>query len=178
MIFQLHIQLLGIKPLIWRRIQVKSGITLHRLDHIIQNAMGWGECHLTEFEIDGMRYGDSELEDFDTGILETRKYKVTCKLLKKKQVFKFIYDFGDNWQHKIKVEDIFEPEIGVFYPRCIDGARACPQEDTGGPFGYKEYLEALIDPNHERHEELIEWGGDFDPEYFDKDEVNEYLKNG
>ncbi len=55
---------------------------------------------------------------------------------------------------------------------CIDGKRTCPPEDCGGPWGYKEFLKAIKDPRHKRHEEMTEWiGGDFDPEYFNISEV-------
>jgi hypothetical protein len=77
----------------------------------------------------------------------------------------YLYDFGDSWEHTIKIERIIDPEPGVLYPRLIEVRGRCPPEDCGGPFGYAELLDAITDPKRERHAELIEWiGGDFDPE--------------
>jgi Plasmid pRiA4b ORF-3-like protein len=87
------------------------------------------------------------------------------------------YDFGDGWEHVIIVENILKPESGVHYPICIAGARACPPEDCGGTGGYAHFLEAITEPEHEEHDELLEWiGGEFDPEEFDVDFVNQKLK--
>jgi hypothetical protein len=77
----------------------------------------------------------------------------------------YLYDFGDGWEHTIKIERITDPECGVLYPRLIEVRGRCPPEDCGGPFGYAELLDAITDPEHERHAELTEWiAGDFDPE--------------
>ena len=90
--------------------------------------------------------------------------------------FIYDYDFGDSWQHEILLERILEPEPNVAYPRCIKGARACPPEDVGGIWGYAKFLEAISDPNHADHDEMVEWvGGEFDPEKFSVDEVNKEL---
>jgi hypothetical protein len=60
---------------------------------------------------------------------------------------------------------------------CVDGARACPPEDCGGPAGYEELLRILADPSHEEHEERLEAvGGSFDAEAFDVEEVNAMLR--
>jgi hypothetical protein len=65
---------------------------------------------------------------------------------------------------------------GVNYPRLVEGARRGPPEDVGGPWGYGEFLQAIVDPKHERHTELLEWcGGGFDPQQFDIDEINRRL---
>jgi hypothetical protein len=84
---------------------------------------------------------------------------------------------GDNWGHTIQVEKVLDAGPGVRYPRCLAGKRACPPEDCGGPWGYADLLEAIQDPRHERHEELLEWvGGEFDAEAFDTEAVNEELR--
>jgi hypothetical protein len=76
----------------------------------------------------------------------------------------YLYDFGDAWEHVIKVERLANPEPGVLYPRLTGVSGRCPPEDCGGPWGYAELLEALKDPKHERHAGLMEWiGDDFDP---------------
>ena len=68
-------------------------------------------------------------------------------------------------------------EAGVKYPRCLDGKRACPPDDCGGPWGYGDFLDAIADPKHPDHDDKIEWvGGKFDPEAFDLKKVNKLLK--
>ena len=85
-------------------------------------------------------------------------------------------NIGDGWQHEIILEKILESEPSVAYPRCIEGARACPPEDVGGLWGHAEFLEVISDLNHESHAKMAEWiGGKFDPEKFSVDKVNREL---
>jgi Plasmid pRiA4b ORF-3-like protein len=90
--------------------------------------------------------------------------------------FLYLYDFGDNWRHDLLLEAILLPESAMQYPRCIAGERRTPPEDVGGTKGYEEYLEAIVDPEHEEHENLLRWRGAFDPEAFSPDEVNHRLR--
>ncbi|MGH9890728.1 MAG: plasmid pRiA4b ORF-3 family protein, partial [bacterium] len=88
------------------------------------------------------------------------------------------YDFGDSWAHDLVVEKILEPEPGAHYPVGLAGKRACPPEDCGGVWGYQTLLEAIRDPKHPEHEEMLEWvGGNFDPEAFDLEVVNQDLQS-
>jgi len=90
--------------------------------------------------------------------------------------FRYEYDFGDSWLHRVQVEKVLPPELDWDYPVCIKGRRACPPEDVGGIWGYYHFLEAIQDPEHEEHEEYLEWvGGEFDPEAFDLEETNRAL---
>ena len=75
------------------------------------------------------------------------------------KTLKYLYDFGDGWEHTIKIERLADPEPGVLYPRLIEANGRCPPEDIGGPWGYAEFLEAIGDPKHERHAEFTEWIG-------------------
>ena len=106
------------------------------------------------------------------------KYKKTSDLLKKeKDKVIYEYDFGDGWEHDIKLEKILPYDDKTEYPVCLDGKMNCPPEDCGGIGGYYRLLEILKDPEDEEYESYMEWlGGPFDPEYFNKDGVNELLK--
>jgi Plasmid pRiA4b ORF-3-like protein len=65
---------------------------------------------------------------------------------------------------------------GVDYPRLVEGARRGPPEEVGGPWGYGEFLEAIADPKHKRHGELLEWcGGNFDAQQLNITEINRSL---
>jgi hypothetical protein len=86
------------------------------------------------------------------------------------KTLKYLDDFGDGWEHTIKIERLIDPEPGTPYPRLIEAKGCCPPEDVGGPWGYAEFLEAIADPKHERHRELKEWFADhFNPHVVDVD---------
>jgi hypothetical protein len=179
-VYQLKITLRDIKPPVWRRVQVKD-CSLAKLHDTIQTCMGWDDYHLHEFEIGGERYGDplQWQDDFggDLEIGKEGKVKLSQVLAQGVKKFSYVYDMGDNWDHTIQVEKVLPAEAGVRYPRCVAGKRACPPEDCGGPWGYAGFLDAIQDPEHEQHEELLEWvGGEFDPEAFDIEAVNEDLR--
>jgi hypothetical protein len=179
-VYQLKITLKGIKPPIWRRIQVKE-CTLNELHEHIQTAMGWTNSHLHQFEIDGEPYGDPRLmEDDSEGMEDSTATKLRDIVPEDGRRFRFRYeyDFGDDWQHEILFEGCLPAEKAGRYPLCIDGKRACPPEDVGGVYGYGEYLEAMADPKHERHKEFMEWGGRFDPETFDVRAVTKRMQEG
>jgi hypothetical protein len=87
-----------------------------------------------------------------------------------------LYDFGDGWEHTIKVENIVMPESDTRRISCISGENACPPEDVGGPHAYFEFLAAIKNPAHEEHTTMREWiGGSFDPAAFDLTDINERL---
>jgi hypothetical protein len=166
LLFQFKIRLLEITPPIWRRVQVPD-CTLAVLHEVIQAAMGWTNSHLHQFIIDDVSYGvpepDLKLKNEDKVMLSqiiSKRGKEFC--------FKYEYDFGDGWMHDIAFQGYSPNDLGQDFPVCLDGSRACPPEDVGGPYDYEEFLEAIADPKHERHAELLEWiGGKFDPEHFD-----------
>jgi hypothetical protein len=176
-IYQLKVTLADIRPPIWRRIQVPGNTPLPLLHLMLQAAMGWCNCHLHAFTINEVDYGAADPE-FDSGMENETRIRLDKVIPAAKMRFSYTYDFGDGWNHKILVEKILPPNPGVQYPVCLAGARACPPEDCGGPWGYGDFLRAINDPNHEEHKQLLEWvGGSFDPEAFDLDGVDGRLKN-
>ena len=180
MVHQLKIKLKDIRPVIWRRIQVKGNTTLHKLHDILQVTMGWEDDHLHEFEIGGRRFGPPADGfaglDFGEAVVSDKKAKLSDVLPEKKSKLLYTYDFGDGWRHDVTVEKILPAEKGRQYPVCLAGERACPPEDCGGPWGYAHLLEALKHPDDPDNEELLEWAGDFDPEQFDIDQINKWLR--
>jgi hypothetical protein len=108
--------------------------------------------------------------------VDYKKIKISDFLNTEKQKIKYEYDFGDGWEHDVILEKILEPDPKMKYPVCIAGKMSCPPEDCGGAWGYADMLEILKNPEHPEFQEFIDWLGDeFDPEAFDKDEVNEML---
>lgn len=185
-IYQIKVFLNRIRPMIWRRILVSGDTTLSDLHDILQMVMGWENDHLHEFKIDGKIYDHSDDWEFiDLGwedslwddSLSEHKFTLSQLITREGQRFTYTYDFGDRWEHTLLVEKILPPQEGFRYPVCLKGARACPPEDIGGVWGYQYFLEAIRDPNHVDHEHYLEWyGGDFDPEAFNLEEVNNLLR--
>ncbi|MHC5537135.1 plasmid pRiA4b ORF-3 family protein [Singulisphaera rosea] len=173
-VYQLKVKLKHIRPPIWRRLLVPD-CSLAKLHEIIQIAMGWESHHLYDFEVGGSHYSDSS-DMFDSDRKDARRAKLGRFAPEGKVKIHYTYDFGDNWQHDVLVEKVVPPEEGMTYPVCIGGKRACPPEDVGGPWGYMEFAEAIRDPEHERHEEYLEWEDEFDPEAFSIEEVNVELR--
>ncbi|HEY6871643.1 MAG TPA: plasmid pRiA4b ORF-3 family protein [Geobacteraceae bacterium] len=176
-IYQLKITLLNIEPKIYRIVQVPSAITLRNLHKVIQKVMAWENCHLYQFVKGHVSYAPQSTEfSFSQG-LSDRSVPLCDLLLKARNKLIYEYDFGDGWLHEVLLQKIIPAEEGVRYPVCIEGKFAAPPEDSGGPPGYCDLLEALGDPAHEGHEDAVSWlGDDFDPELFDLEQVNRQLR--
>lgn len=176
-VHQLKVTIVGIKPPVWRRVVVPSRSTLAALHDVVQAAFGWWGYHLHEFEIDGVRYGSDDGEDWDPP--EDERRARLDKLTPVGSSFTYTYDFGDNWRHKITVEKVTPADPSMAYPICSAGRRARPPEDCGGVPGYENVLAVLADPADEEHASIREWvGGGFDPEAFDPSEFAGNLKLG
>lgn len=174
-LYQLKIQLLDIEPVIWRRFVVPASITLDRLHDVIQIVMGWTDSHLHEFTIGNKRY--TEYPESKEDGLVCGRYRLVDLIKQKGRTFRYLYDFGDSWEHELVLEEsrYFNPELGTELA-CLEGERVCPPEDVGGIPGYFEFCNALKDPSHEEHESYMEWsGGDYDSERFDLELVNQEL---
>jgi hypothetical protein len=175
-ILQLHIELRGTKPKVWRRVLVPETITLVKLHLVIQAAFGWGHSHLHEFIAgDGERYGTPDPMDDAPGSITSESTRLTTAL--RKSTLNYVYDFGDYWEHRIKVEKTLAPVPGLVLPFCVGGACATPPEDCGGVPGYAEFVQAMADVGHPEHDNLAEWiGADtWDAAAFDTIEVNDRL---
>jgi len=177
---QFKITLKGTRPPVWRRIQVPETYTLWDLHVAIQDVMEWDDYYLHLFEM----IDPSTAMKVEVGIPEEVygewgetlpgwKEKIVDWFTMENRKTDYTYDFGDNWEHKIELEKILPREKSVKYPICVKGRRACPPEDCGGIWGYEEFLEAMKDPKHEQHKEMMDWiGGKFDPEHFNPEEVH------
>jgi hypothetical protein len=175
-IYELKLEMLEVEPLIWRRLLVPGSITLAQLHEVLQTAMGWTNSHLHEFIVGDHIYSDPEFE-IDEARSEYR-YRLARLAPRVRNTITYLYDFGDGWEHQIRVEAIIENDTRYpGKPVCLAGARNCPPEDCGGPWGYQNFIKAIGNKKHKEHKELIEWvGGSFDPEHFDLDEVNDLLR--
>lgn len=164
-IARLKITLDDVEPGVLRRIEVPLSLRLDRLHLAIQAAMGWTNSHLYEIRARDVGWGIPD-PDWGDGPLDARKARLTDVLEDTgAKTLHYTYDFGDNWGHTIKVERLIDPVPGIVYPRLIEASGRCPPEDVGGPPGYEEFLAAIMDADHERNAEMIEWTGfnSYDP---------------
>ena len=166
-------------PSIWREIQVHRETTFFELHHIIQITMGWQNYHLYEFNTEGYRIGEiseDSMEDYGSNeLLNSRDIKLV-DVITVGETLSYEYDFGDGWEHTVTVEKLANiPEGHAVRIACLGGRRRCPPEDVGGPPGYANYLEALANPKHGDHKDMLRWRGKFDPKAFDLDKVNREL---
>jgi Plasmid pRiA4b ORF-3-like protein len=176
-VHRVKVTLRGARPPIWRRLEVPSGMTLLELHHSIQEAFGWLGYHLWVFSTPLGDYGVADPELGHRSAASATLDKVTRRAGDR---LRYTYDFGDDWEHEIFVEEVGTAEPGLAYPRCLAGRRACPPEDCGGIWGYHELCEILADPGHPEHTDRLEWLGlesaeQFNPAEFHLAEVNETL---
>ena len=167
--YQLKVTLLDTSPPIWRRVLVDGAASLTQLHDVIQAAFGWQNCHLHEFDDGRKRYGPPDPDpDADWEPPHDERRTRLDAIASQGTSLGYLYDFGDGWEHEIVVEDVRAGSSDIEVPACVDGRRACPPEDCGGPGGYGQFLEILADPSHPERADYLEWmGRSFDPEAFD-----------
>lgn len=175
-VMKLKITLLRVSPPIWRRVLAPASMRLSDFHYLLQDATGWTNSHLHRFIVAGVPYSDPAIDE--EGSFEDEHDLTLAKALPKVGArIVYRYDYGDNWEHEIELEEMLSRTPDMAVPSCLDGRRACPPEDCGGSYGYENLLKALADPDHEDHDRLKEWlGGGFDPEAFDLNRVNEAIK--
>jgi hypothetical protein len=165
-IARIKIELRDIKPKIWRLVDVPLSTTLMGLHDIIQVAMGWNDSHLFEFQIGDKVYSEPYSDDelYERKIFKAKGIRLKSLVDRGVEQFIYIYDLGDYWRHDITIESVYDGKEEVEYPVFVDGAKRCPPDDVGGPPGFMDFLEAVMDKTHEEHRRMIEWyGGPFDP---------------
>jgi hypothetical protein len=165
----IRIELRDSDPLIWRQVEVPTSITLEVLHDVIQIVMGWLDRHFWEFKIGKQRYGLPMDEDWGAvPCIEATEVCLRDVLKPRKTMIDYLYDFGDDWAHRLTVTDIRQGEPGVSYPRYIAGEWAGPPEDSGGIPGFYSILDARADPEHPNHAEITQWFNHYDPKMIDE----------
>jgi len=183
----LKITLIDTHRPVWRRFVVPSNIRLDDFHDVLQTIMGWTNSHLHSFEggayeAGNVRKGEQSyapaewIEDWDDSLPE-EEYSLEMLLSEKGAKIRYRYDFGDNWDHDILLENPNYDDPSQPAPIfCIKGVGACPPEDCGSTSGFEEFCEVMANPKHPEYKEAKEWyGGKYDPEHFDLDGVNEEL---
>jgi len=137
-IVQIKVWLLGISPMVWRRVLAPSNCTLRELHGVIQVAMGWEGIHLYQFCLRAARYGSWDLSASSPDVT------LAALRLRKGARFTYEYDLNIPWRHEVRIENWLEREAGKAYPACIGGHGACPPEDCGGPAGFMAGRNAML----------------------------------
>lgn len=177
-IYRVRVTLRQTQPPIWRRIELSGQTTLDEFHRILQLAMGWYNCHLHMFEVDGEQYGASDPDYDDFGeVIPEEDVRLAEVLPAPGAKLLYTYDFGDDWRHQVRLEAVFPPEPGMHYPRISAGKRKCPPEDCGGAGNYDYMLVILQDPAHEQFQNVRDQlGPHFNAQEFSVDAANQRLQ--
>ena len=170
----LRIELEDIEPLIWRRVAVHTSMNLKAVHSVIQAVMGWLDSHLWEFTANGRKYSMLVPNDADWNerIKDVAKTKLSALLTIGVREISYVYDMGDNWQHRIIVEKLKAAEPGALYQRFLGGERRCPPEDCGGIPGYYEFLDNIASKQNKKRNAALEWyGAPYDPNEIDEQQI-------
>lgn len=175
--FRVRLELLDASPPVWRRLELPGSLTLPRVHDVIQAAMGWTDSHLHRFRT-GRGYASPyfvthfDMSEGEDGVLED-DVRLDQVVAAKGDKLWYEYDFGDGWQHVMRVEAVLDEAPPT--ARCTDGQLACPPEDCGGIGGYEEiarwvrsgYRDDLLPMGFENAEHGHGWVGDWHPDDFD-----------
>lgn len=181
-VYQFRIILENVTPSVWRRIHVPETYTFWDFHVAIQDAMGWTDSHLHQFETNNPRTKKKDFigipEDVYDGMpidfetLAGWKLNIRDYFSEENCIMTYLYDFGDGWMHRIEYERVLFKQSKQKYPHCVEGERACPPEDCGGCWAYEKLLGILENPSHEEHKQVKLWmGKKFDPEKFDASRI-------
>ncbi len=181
-VLQFKVNLKGIRPPVWRRIQVPADYTFWDLHVAIQDAMGWEDRHLYQFIVPGDDLSDetwigvpSQEIDFipGGGLRPAWGCRLGEYLSPENPKVEYLYDYGSDWVHIIELEKIVDREKRQPYPRCLKGKRACPPEDCGGVPGYYRLLEDLEIPGSALYEDALNFlgGDDYKPDQFSTEKI-------
>jgi hypothetical protein len=166
----LRIEIKYIEPLIWRRVAVRTSMNFMGLHKVIQAAMGWLDYHLWEFIVDERKYGIPHPDR--SHVKNGATTQLAAVLASGITEFGYVYDFGDNWEHRVIVEKTDQTKTGAKYPRFLGGERCCPPEDCGGPPGYFDFIENITHKNSKKAKGALDWyGGPYDPNDIDEEQI-------
>lgn len=183
----------------WRRVIVPLNSTFHDLHKVIKYSFDWGYQHLHTFYLYHSKsrrklspnhpaFHEAGYEPFlnlvsspealDFPIDMERRLEHHVKLseyIPGVTHLKYLYDFGDNWEHYIEVEKVIS-DYDAYHPVCLEGEGNTPPEDVGGQPGYSDYLKVINDPEHLDHSEISRWGQISCQRKFDIEQVNRLMK--
>ena len=171
---RIKVTLKDVKPEVMRRLVVPLTLRLDRLHLTLQAAFGWTNSHLFEFFTGEVHWGIPDPDnDYGHQPMDARKARLWDIVHETgAKTIHYLYDFGDSWNHVIKLEKWFDNTPTEGLPLLLDAIGRGPPEDVGGAPGYAEYLPAISDPAHPEHDHMRRWGPErFDPNVVDRAEL-------
>ena len=170
----LRIELRRIEPLTWRRVGVRTSMNLKAVHGVIQAVMGWLDHHLWEFTANERKYSVLVPNDanWNERIKNVAGTTLSTLLTAGVREIGYVYDMGDNWQHRIIVEKLKGAEPGALYPQFLGGERRCPPEDCGGIPGYYEFLKNITSKQDKKRKAALDWyGAPYDPDEIGEQQI-------
>lgn len=190
--YRVRVDLKDAKPPVWRRLELASDLRLDELHEILQACFGWYDAHLHQFGAGPTSFYHPETERFvneytdedgEVGVYEA-DVRLDEVLTETGDRLFYVYDFGDNWEHVVKLEAVLPRDHRRPRAICTKGRRPGPAEDSGGVWAYN-LISAATDPSNKHHRDALDelaytFGTDVDldqmrPIPFDIDEVNASL---
>ena len=151
MTYRVRVDLQGAKPPVWRRLELASDLRLSQVHELLQAAFGWLDCHLHRFALGSSVWDlDSSLylcpfdvdEGEDDDGLDAREVRLDEVLVGPGDELLYVYDYGDGWEHVIRLESVLPIDEAAPRARCVAGRRPGPPEDCGGVWGFEELVAA------------------------------------
>lgn len=131
LIYQIQVRLQRVRMPVWRRLLVSADSSLDALHHALQASLGWEDCHLHEFQCGAQRIGPIDEWSDPGDVLDENRVRVGDVLAECGESLRYVYDFGDDWQHVIELEEILAGPVPTGLPRCTGGRGHAPPEDSG-----------------------------------------------
>jgi hypothetical protein len=155
--YRVRADLSGTRPPAWRRLELSSGLFLDEVHDVLQAAFGWTDSHLHRFGSGPSYYSKEteyylcpfEVEEGEPGIPE-EQVRLDEVLREPGETLFYGYDFGDDWQHVIRLEAVLPRREPAPLAVCTAGRRPGPPEDCGGVDGY-ELIVTAADPDNPGH---------------------------
>ncbi len=157
--YRVRVDLIGTEPPLWRRLELASDMLLDELHDVLQVAFGWTDSHLHRFSAGTSVYDRDteqylspfEVEEGEDGVPE-HEVRLDELLVEVGDTLLYAYDFGDGWEHGVRLEAVLPRDDAASRAICTTGRRPGPPEDCGGVSGY-ELFSAATDPTHADHAE-------------------------
>lgn len=158
-VLRLSVDLRGVEPTVRRRFEIPADMTLADLHEVLQIAFQWDDDHLHSFKVGDTRYGPPAVREdgFGPPVRAEEGIKLGTLWRRGCQRLQYLYDFGDDWLHNIRILRVRAPDPAKPVPALLHAQGRTPPEDCGGPFGYMALQEILADPAHPNHAEYAEW---------------------
>ncbi|MDI9331776.1 MAG: plasmid pRiA4b ORF-3 family protein [Alphaproteobacteria bacterium] len=179
-VYHLHIELDNVEPVVWRKLWVPQFVRLRKFSQIIQAAMGWSESPNHLFQIGDKYYGSPRRDvwswSHDQPTINDAAIPLAKVIGAPGSEISYDYDIGGDWTHRILFETVVPATALNCWPICVGGANACPPEEVGDPEGYRQFQQALDNPEHpEFYNQWLRMNGPFDPTAFDMNHANQRI---